>query len=203
MKMAEKKPENIVEAQPSDEKKRNASETAVILKKSFANAWKSHKKLFSAVIAIAVVIVLLFAGAGIIGTDAVRVRLVSSFIPDSLYNEQVDLTFYSEMNPDFDSEVDGEDYFAMYKCYYYPGNDTSGTKVYVNDSGMFYLDDMKVDVSTSFIFAGLQRVAKIVDTLRYIAIALIFVIIAVLIYVWYRADKKRQQAGKSKTRAHR
>lgn len=201
--MDEKKQDKALKPQAPEEKKTNAAQTKAIIKKSLSDIWTSHKKLCKAVIAIIVIVALLFAGAGIMGTDAVRVRLVNSFIPDEIYNEQVNLTFYSEANPDFDSDIDGEDYFAMYKCYYYPGNDTSGTKIYVNDSGMFYQGDKKVDVSTSFIFAGLQRVSKIVDALRYIAIALIIVVIAVLIYIWYRADKKRQQTKKKENRAHK
>lgn len=201
--MDEKKQDTVPAPQVQELKKSNASEGGAVIKQTLAEFRKSHKKLCRALIAVLVVIVLLFAAVGIIGSDGVRVRLINSLIPDEIYNEQVNLTFYSEANPDFDSDIDGEDYFAMYKCYYYPGNDTSGTKIYVNDNGMLYLGDIKVDVSTGFILAGLQRVSKIVDALKYIAIALIIAVIAVLIYVWYRADKKSRQAQKKKIRNHK
>lgn len=90
----------------------------------------------------------------------------------------------------------------MFSYYYYPDNDTSKEKIYVDETGIYDQGNgaYTIDVSINFMAAAGQKAVKIVQVLKVIAVILVLVGVALIIYAWYRADKKYYEKSKKTPR---
>lgn len=174
-----------------------------IIKKTISEIWNKNKKLCKAVISILIVVAVIGASVLVASSDAVRPKLLNAFIPDKIGGEgSISIVFYKEMKEDYNGSGSLDDYFDMFNYYYYPNNDKNNEKVYLDETGIYDEGNgaYTVDVSLNFIAAAAQRAAKIVQALKIIAVILVVVCIALIIYAWYRADKKQYEKDKKTPR---
>ncbi len=180
--------------------KSDFNETKEIVKASAAGTYKKHKGLIIGSAVFALLAIVLIIGTVIINTDEVSSRLIYSFIPDQLYIEEVGRTFYSELNEDYDSDVDGQDLLATYKTYYITVDENGNeVKNYIDKTEVLrFGENGQVDVNLVFLARAAEKLAKISQTVKTVAAVLIVCAIAFGIYLWYLSYKKREAAAREK-----
>lgn len=174
-----------------------------IIKKTIAEIWNKNKKLCKAVISILIVAAVIGASVLVASSDAVRPKLLNAFIPDKIGgDDSFSIVFYKEFKEDYNGSGELNDYFDMFNYYYYPDNDKSNEKVYLDETGIYDEGNgaYTIDVPLNFMAAAAQKGAKMVQALKIIAVILVVVCIALIIYAWYRADKKQYEKDKKAPR---
>lgn len=174
-----------------------------IIKKTIAEIWNKNKKLCKAVISILIVAAVIGASVLVASSDAVRPKLLNAFIPDKIGgDDSFSIVFYKELKEDYNGSGELNDYFDMFNYYYYPDNDKSNEKVYLDETGIYDEGNgaYTIDVPLNFMAAAAQKGAKMVQALKIIAVILVVVCIALIIYAWYRADKKQYEKDKKAPR---
>lgn len=174
-----------------------------IIKKTIAEIWNKNKKLCKAVISILIVVAVIGASVLVASSDAVRPKLLNAFIPDKIGgDDSFSIVFYKELKEDYNGSGELNDYFDMFNYYYYPDNDKSNEKVYLDETGIYDEGNgaYTIDVPLNFMAAAAQKGAKMVQALKIIAVILVVVCIALIIYAWYRADKKQYEKDKKAPR---
>lgn len=164
--------------------------TGTIIKSALSDTFKKHKKLKKVLIAIAAVFLVLVICIGILRIDAVQRSLFSNFVPETLTDEQTGITFYREGSQE-DVESGAQD---KIRVYYYLNNDPStGEKVYLED-GVYHTgtDEPDVQVAAGFALAVFVKLQTAVSVLKWVAVALVVLVIVLLIVAWYRSFKKRE-----------
>lgn len=174
-----------------------------IIKKTIAEIWNKNKKLCKAVISILIVAAVIGASVLVASSDAVRPKLLNAFIPDKIGgDDSFSIVFYKELKEDYNGSGELNDYFDMFNYYYYPDNDKSNEKVYLDETGIYDEGNgaYTIDVPLNFMAAAAQKGAKMVQAFKIIAVILVVVCIALIIYAWYRADKKQYEKDKKAPR---
>lgn len=174
-----------------------------IIKKTIAEIWNKNKKLCKAVISILIVAAVIGASVLVASSDAVRPKLLNAVIPDKIGgDDSFSIVFYKELKEDYNGSGKLNDYFDMFNYYYYPDNDKSNEKVYLDETGIYDEGNgaYTIDVPLNFMAAAAQKGAKMVQALKIIAVILVVVCIALIIYAWYRADKKQYEKDKKAPR---
>lgn len=165
--------------------------TKQIIKDYFKN-----NKPVAAIISVILIVAIIVGGIAIIKSDAVYSRIVCAAIPNEMDAiENTGLIFYSERNKDFDSKTDGKDYFKMFKCYYYPENDKTQEKVYLDD-GTYYQNDEPVFVSIGFLYMVNQNLAKLKTAVKIIVSLLVICAVALFVYFYLKSNKKGNKKRK-------
>lgn len=180
--------------------KSDFNETKEIVKASAAGTYKKHKGLIIGSAVFALLAIVLIIGTVIINTDEVSSRLIYSFIPDQLYIEEVGRTFYSELNEDYDSDVDGQDLLATYKTYYITVDENGNeVKNYIDKTEVLHFgENGQVDVNLVFLAKAAEKLAGISKIVKAVAAVMVVCAIAFGIYLWYLSYKKREAAAREK-----
>ena len=174
-----------------------------IIKKTISEIWNKNKKLCKAVISILIVVAVIGASVLVASSDAVRPKLLNAVIPDKIGgDDSFSIVFYKELKEDYNGSGELNDYFDMFNYYYYPDNDKSNEKVYLDETGIYDEGNgaYTIDVPLNFMAAAAQKGGKMVQALKIIAVILVVVCIALIIYAWYRADKKQYEKDKKTPR---
>lgn len=181
-------------------KKTNFSETASIIKNTVSEMKNKNKKVFKACIALVVILVVVICGSVVTSIDSVKVQIVNAIIPNEMEVDQTDLIFYSEPDPDYDSETSKNATFDMFRCYYYPDNDKSQEKVYLEKDGIYHYPDGTTtkNVALVFVIAAMVYMSRIMAAFKIAAAVIVVLLVVLAIYMWYRADEKRYKEAQEK-----
>lgn len=177
----------------------NFKESAQIIKTSAKETVKKHKWLPVVGIIIIVLAVLLFAVASFLKSDAMVSKLVYSFVPEEVYIEELQETYYSEINEDYDSAETGGDFLDMFKTYSVYTDPVTGeqTKNYVEKSEVKYFgENGQVDVNLVFLAKAAEKLGSIIKVIRIVAAVLIVCLLVLVIYLWYRSYTKREKKAR-------
>lgn len=185
------------------EKNRNLTQPAEsvktkdILAASLKGFRKNHKVISGILIALAVLLLAVVISLCVLRVDSVRTSLVNSMMPATLTDEESGIVFYRENNPDYGSEENQQ----TIRVYYYPENDTTREKIYLNN-GVFYNSDGEPEmyVTAGFTIGIMMKVQTIMDALGWAAAVLVVLVIVLLIVAWYRSFKKQEEERKAKYR---
>ena len=185
------------------EKNRNLTQPAEsvktkdILAASLKRFRKNHKVISGILIALAVLLLAVVISLCVLRVDSVRTSLVNSMMPATLTDEESGIVFYRENNPDYGSEENQQ----TIRVYYYPENDTTREKIYLNN-GVFYNSDGEPEmyVAAGFTIGIMMKVQTIMDALGWAAAVLVVLVIVLLIVAWYRSFKKQEEERKAKYR---
>ena len=185
------------------EKNRNLTQPAEsvktkdILAASLKGFRKNHKVISGILIALVALLLVAVIGLCVLRVDSVRTSLVNSMMPATLTDEESGIVFYRENNPDYGSEENQQ----TIRVYYYPENDTTREKIYLNN-GVFYNSDGEPEmyVSAGFTIGIMMKVQTIMDALGWAAAVLVVLVIVLLIVAWYRSFKKQEEERKAKYR---
>lgn len=170
--------------------------------KSLKDSWRYHKGFWIAGIVILVIAILFGVGASLMNNEKIVSKITTSFIPDKLEADSIDdekVTFYSELNPDYDGdkELTVDNLFKMYNFYYL---NEDGDKVYLQD-GLYTYNDSKgeeqtVIIGAAFLLKAGQQSNKVKEALKITAWVVVAVFIVAAIVVWYIQDKKARKENK-------
>lgn len=176
------------------------SKTASIIKNTVFEMKNKNKKAFKACIALFVVLVVVICGSVVTSFDSVKAQIVNAIIPNEMEIAQTDLIFYSEPDPDYDSETSQNSAFDMFRCYYYPDNDKSQEKVYLESDGIYHYPDGTTtkNVALVFMLAAMVYMSRIIAALKIAAVVIVVLLVVLAIYMWYRADEKRYKEAQEK-----
>ena len=185
------------------EKNRNLASAAEsvktkdILAASLKGFRKNHKVISGILIALAVLLLAVVISLCVLRVDSVRTSLVNSMMPATLTDEESGIVFYRENNPDYGSEENQQ----TIRVYYYPENDTTREKIYLNN-GVFYNSDGEPEmyVTAGFTIGIMMKVQTIINALGWAAAVLVVLVIVLLIVAWYRSFKKQEEERKAKYR---
>lgn len=177
----------------------NFSETASIIKNTVSEMKSKNKKLFKVCIALVVFLVIVICGVVVTSFDSVEAHLVNAVIPNQLEVDDSGLVFYSEVDPEYNSESSDGNALNMFRCYYYPDNDTSQEKVYLGDDGLYYYSSGESkDVKLAFVIATLVYASRIISALKIAAVVIVVLLVVFAIFMWYRADEKRYKEAQAR-----
>lgn len=170
--------------------------------KALKDSWRYHKGFWIAGIVILVIAILFGVGASLMNNEKIVSKITTSFIPDKLEADSIDdekVTFYSELNPDYDGdkELTVDNLFKMYNFYYL---NEDGEKVYLQD-GLYTYNDSKgeeqtVIIGAAFLLKAGQQSNKVKEALKITAWVVVAVFIVAAIVVWYIQDKKARKENK-------
>lgn len=191
------------------EKKSEAKISLGIIKESFSQSFKNHKAAWIIAIIMVIIAVLIFAGAKIVNSDGFAEKAFDIVIPKQITttsDSDVQMTFYRERNPEYtgEEEINSENLTSIYNFYYY---NAKNEKIYVNDGIYTYLspsgETETMLVAIGFLYEGGNRLTTAQTILNWVGWLLLAAVVVILIYVWYRKDKARQEAErKPKKRSH-
>lgn len=181
----------------------NFKESSQIIKASLKETVKKHKWLPAVCITVFVIAALLLALLGVLRSDSMTSKLVYSFIPEEVYIEELNQTFYSELNEDYNSSQTDGDYLDMFKTYSVYTDPATGeeTKNYIDKTEVLYFGEDgngQVDVNLVFLAKGAEKLGVIIKVIKYIVAVLIVGVIVLAIYLWYRSYTKREQLEREK-----
>ncbi len=178
---------SAAEAQVKD--KVQEIKSSVIIKGFFKDFFKRHKKASAAMIILSVFIVLFIAAAAVFGNTDVQEKLYVSLIPETITDETTGVVFYRDGGPSLEEGANLEN---RLKVYYYPGNDTTKNKIYL-DNGIYKDSSGSTCLpGMSFMLAPFATLNKIASAAQWAAVVLALAIVAILIYFWYRSFKKQE-----------
>lgn len=183
-----------------NKKNTNLSETSNIIKNTVSEMKNKNKKAFKACIALIVLLAVVICGSIVTSVDSVKAQIVNAIIPNEMEIDQTDLIFYSEPDPDYDSETSQNATFDMFRCYYYPDNDKSQEKVYLEKDGIYHYPDGQTtkNVALVFVIAAMVYMSKIMAAFKIVIAIIVVALVVLAIYMWYRADEKRYKAAQEK-----
>ncbi len=192
-----------------NEKKSEAKISREIIKASFSESFKNHKAAWIISAILVVIAVILFVGAEFVSSDKFAETAFDLVVPRQITtdeNSDVQMTFYREDNPDYTGEkvVDSETLTSIYNFYYI---NAKGEKIPIQNGVYTYLgpsgETESMLVAIGFLYKGGERLELMQTVLNWIGWAVLAAVIIILIYVWYRKDKARQQAErKPRKRSH-
>lgn len=168
--------------------------TKDIVKASFKGFAKKHKIIFAFIIIVAVLVLSVASMTVLVNTENTPALLVRAFFPSELSDDSFPVTFYSEYNPDYDRENP----LAMYNYYYYPDNDESAERVYL-DGGYYIVDEETgedSDITLWFFIETAANFNRFADIAYKVLGVLAAAGVLLLIYAWYRSFKKQELAKK-------
>lgn len=168
--------------------------TKDIVKASFKGFAKKHKIIFAFIIIVAVLVLSVASMTVLVNTENTPALLVRAFFPSELSDDSFPVTFYSEYNPDYDRDNP----LAMYNYYYYPDNDESAERVYL-DGGYYIVDEETgedSDITLWFFIETAANFNRFADIAYKVLGVLAAVGVLLLIFAWYRSFKKQELAKK-------
>ncbi len=177
----------------------NFKESAQIIKASAKETVKKHKWMPIVGGIILVIAILLIALVAFLRSDSMTSKLVYSFVPEEVYIEELQQTFYSELNEDYDSSESGGDFLDMYKTYSIYKDPVTGeeTKNYVEKNEIKYFgENGQVDVNLVFLARAAEKLYTVLNVIKIITAVLIVGLIVLAIYFWYLSYTKREKQAR-------
>lgn len=156
---------------------------------------KKIKKIIVAVVIIAVILGGVFA----VSSHKIEImyRIVYSIIPDHIdatINDEIPLTVYKRLNPDYDPQKDDEINFMEF--YYY---DVNGKEVVIAANDSFIYDGVNNGSPfAAFLFEAKDTIAKIRTIAVSVGVVIAIAVIVALIIFWFFKWSKKQDDEKEK-----